>query len=257
MKTEPPQQISLSDINMSSLNPKYIALDSIQTDNSHVKEFLQNFQSEYWLDHKIKIHHSVKFTKSKFNRNRIIVVCKKDKFTNFNSVLKVVKKYNFPEKYIDMLSSEFSTCNFVIFAIEADAGVAKYKIYCETYFKGFGFGFKWTQSKCAITRYEWFKSVDNYKSLIDASGFDLYPKFLETKKITQAYSVKDENTDKRGFEFELEDAYLKDVSDDVLLLTDVDIYDKLKDLAKLPLIHFSGGVESNGDKYFNLYFMVL
>ena len=83
---------------MSSLNPKYIALDSIQTDNSHVKEFLQNFQSEYWLDHKIKIHHSVKFTKSKFNRNRIIVVCKKDKFTNFNSVLKIVKKYNFPEK---------------------------------------------------------------------------------------------------------------------------------------------------------------
>jgi hypothetical protein len=93
--------------------------------------------------------------------------------------------------------------------------------------------------------------------LIDASGFDLYPKFLETKKITQAYSVKDENTDKRGFEFELEDAYLKDVSDDVLLLTDVDIYDKLRDLAILPLIHFSGGVESNGDKYFNLYFMVL
>ena len=61
----------------------------------------------------------------------------------------------------------------------------------------------------------------------------------------------------RGFEFELEDAYLKDVSDDVLLLTDVDIYDKLRDLAILPLIHFSGGVESNGDKYFNLYFMVL
>lgn len=254
---ELPQTISLSDIDMNSLNPNYIALDSIRTSSPQVKEFLENFQSEYWLEHKIKIHHSVKVTKSKFNRNRIIVICKKDKFTNFNSVLKIVKKYNFPEKYIDKLSSEFSTCNFVIFAIEADTDVAKYKIYCETYFKGFGFGFKWTESKYAITRYEWFKSVDNYKALIDASGFNLYPKFLETKKITQAYSVKDQNTDKRGFEFELKDTYLKDVSDDVLLLTDVDICDKLKDLAKFPLIHFSGGVESNGDKYFNLYFMVL
>ena len=257
MKMELPQQISLSNIDMRSLDPKYIALDSIRTNSTHVKEFLQNFQSEFWLDHKIKIHHSVKITKTKFNRDRIIVVCKKEKFTNFNSVLKIVKKYNFPEKYIDMLSGEFSTCDFVIFAIDADTDVAKYKIYCETVLKGFGFGFKWTESKCAITKYQSIKAKENYKSFIDSSGFGLYPKFITLERINQLYSVKDENTDKRGFELELKNTYLRDISDDVLLLTDVDIRDKLRDLANLPMIHFSGGVESNGDKYFNLYFMVL
>jgi len=257
MKMELPQQVSLANIDIRSLDPKYIALDSIRTDNQYVIEFLENFQSEFWLDHKMKIHHSVKITKSNFNRDRIIVVCRKEKFTNFNSVLKIVKKYNFPEKYIDMLLSEFSTCDFIIFAIEANTNVAKYKVYCETVTKGFGYGFKWTESKCAVTRYQSIKSKDKYKSLIDSSGFGLYPKFITQERISQLYSVKDENTDKRGFEIELKNTYLKDISDDVILLTDIDIRVKLRDLARLPLIHFSGGVESNGDKYFNLYFMVL
>jgi hypothetical protein len=249
---------NLRKVDAIKLNPKYVALASIKTDNVHVKEFLSNFQSEFWIAHTIKIHQSVKVTKKTFIRDRVVVIVyKKSNFTFLHDILKLVRKYNFPENYIDKLTQEYQTCGCVMFAIEADGDNVKYKVYCETYSKGFGFGFKWTQSKCAITRYEWFKSVDNYKSWIDASGFNLYPKFLETKKITQAYSLKDQNTDKRGFEFALKDTYLKDVSNDVLLLTNVNIYDKLKDLANLPIIHFSGGLESNGDKYFNLYFVVL
>ena len=70
-------------------------------------------------------------------------------------------------------------------------------------------------------------------------------------------SVKDENTSKRGFELEFDSLYLKDISRDVSNLTHINMYDTLKDLANLPIIHFSGGLESNGDKYFNLYFVVL
>jgi hypothetical protein len=107
-----------------------------------------------------------------------------------------------------------------------------------------------------VTRYE-LRKVSEYKTLIDDSGFGLYPEFLEKTKIIRAMSVKDENSNKRGFELEFDTLYLKDISRDVSNLTHMKIYDTLKDLNNLPIIHFSGGLESNGDKYFNLYFVVL
>jgi hypothetical protein len=258
MKTEPLITNSgLGDLNLSILNPKYIALDSIRTDNAHVKEFLHNFQSDFWLTHKIKLHHSVKVTKEHLVRDRVIVfIYKKQNFTSINDVLKLVRKYNFPEKYILRLTSEYNTCNCIMFAIEADGDIVKYKVYCETPFKNFGFGFKWVESKSVVTRYD-LKPTSEYKAMIDASGFNLHPEFIEKTKINRVMSVKDENTSKRGFELEFNSLYLKDISRDVSNLTFVNIYDKLKDLANLPIIHFSGGLESNGDKYFNLYFVVL
>jgi hypothetical protein len=143
-----------------------------------------------------------------------------------------------------------------MFAIEADGDVAKYKVYCEIPFQNFGFGFKWVKSKSVVTRYD-LKPASEYKALIDASGFNLYPQFLEKTKITRAASVKDENTNKRGFELEFDSLRLNDISRDVSNLTFINIHNKLKDLSNLPIIHFSGGLESNGDKYFNLYFVVL
>jgi hypothetical protein len=258
MKTEPLITNSgLGDINLSTLNSKYLALDSVRTGNAHVKEFLRNFQSEFWQAHKIKIHHSVKVTKEHLVRDRVIVfIYKKQSFTSVNDVLKLVRKYNFPEKYVLRLMSEYKNCSCIMFAIEADGDVAKYKVYCEIPLQNFGFGFKWVESKSVVTRYD-LKPASEYKALIDASGFNLYPEFLEKTKITRAASVKDENTSKRGFELEFNSLHLKDISRDVSNLTFVNIYDKLKDLANLPIIHFSGGLESNGDKYFNLYFVVL
>jgi hypothetical protein len=248
---------SLEDINLKTLDSKYIALESIRTDNTHVKEFLSNFQSEFWQPHKIKLHHSAKVTKERLVRDRVIVfIYKKQSYTSINDVLKIVRKYNFPEKYIPRLISEYETCYCIMFAIEADGDIAKYKVYCETLAKPFGFGFKWVSDKCVVTRYD-LKPASEYKTLIDASGFNLYPEFLQKTKISRAMSVKDENTNKRGFELEFKSLYLKDISRDVSNLTYVNIYDKLKDLANLPIIHFSGGLESNGDKYFNLYFVVL
>lgn len=248
---------SLGDIDLRTLSPKYLILDSISTDNTHVKEFLQNFQSEFWQAHKIKIHHSVKVTKERLVRDRVIVfIYKKQNFTYINDVLKLVRKYDFPEKYVLRLMSEYQTCNCIMFAIEADGDIVKYKVYCETPFKNFGFGFKWVKSKSVVTKYE-LKLTSEYKAAIDASGFNLYPEFIEKTKINRVISVKDENTSKRGFELEFASLYLKDISRDVSNLTFVNIYDTLKDLANLPIIHFSGGVESNGDKYFNLYFVVL
>ena len=258
MKTEPLITNSgLGDLNLSTLNPKYIALDSIRTDNAHVKEFLHNFQSDFWLTHKIKLHHSVKVTKEHLVRDRVIVfIYKKQNFTSINDVLKLVRKYDFPEKYVLRLTSEYNTCNCIMFAIEADGDIVKYKVYCETPFKNFGFGFKWVESKSVVTRYD-LKPTSEYKAMIDASGFNLYPEFIEKTKINRVMSVKDENTSKRGFELEFDTLYLKDISRDVSNLTHMKIYDTLKDLANLPIIHFSGGLESNGDKYFNLYFVVL
>jgi len=248
---------SLSNINLKELSPKYVGLNSIRTDNAHVKEFLDNFKSEFWLEHKIKIHHSVKVTKERLVRDRVIVfIYKKQNFTSINDVLKLVRKYDFPEKYVLRLMSEYKNCSCIMFAIEADGDVAKYKVYCEIPLQNFGFGFKWVKSKSVVTRYD-LKPSSEYKALIDASGFNLYPEFLEKTEITRAASVRDENTSKRGFELEFESLYLKDISKDVSNLTFVNIYDKLKDLSNLPIIHFSGGLESNGDKYFNLYFMVL
>jgi len=248
---------SLGDIDSRMLSPKYQILDSIRTDNTHVKEFLQNFQSEFWQAHKIKIHHSVKVTKERLVRDRVLVfIYKKQNFTYVNDVLKLVRKYNFPEKYLLRLMSEYQTCNCIMFAIEADGDIVKYKVYFETPLKNFGFGFKWTKSKSVVTRYD-LKLTSEYKAAIDASGFNLYPEFLEKTKINRVISVKDENTSKRGFELEFDSLYLKDISRDVSNLTFVNIYDTLKNLANLPIIHFSGGVESNGDKYFNLYFVVL
>jgi len=258
MKTEPLITNSgLGDINLSTLNSKYIALDSVRTDNAHVKEFVHQFQNEFWQAHKIKIHHSVKVTKDRLIRDRVIVfIYKKQNFTSINDVLKLVRKYNFPEKYVLRLMSEYKNCSCIMFAIEADGDIAKYKVYCELPTQNFGFGFKWVGPKSVVTRYD-LKPASEYKALIDASGFNLYPEFLEKTKITRAASVKDENTSKRGFELEFNSLYLKDISRDVSNLTFVNIYDKLKDLANLPIIHFSGGLESNGDKYFNLYFVVL
>ena len=256
MKTE---QIisSLGNIDLRTLNPKYLILDSIRTDNTHVKEFLHNFQSEFWQAHSMKIHHSVKVTKERLVRDRVIVfIFKKQNFTYVNDVLKLVRKYGFPEKYVLRLTSEYDTCNCIMFAIEADGDIVKYKVYCETPFKNFGFGFKWIESKSVVTRYD-LKPASEYKAVIDASGFNLYPEFFEKTKIVRVLSVKDENTSKRGFELEFDSLYLKDISRDVSNLTHMKIYDKLKDLANLPIIHFSGGLESNGDKYFNLYFVVL
>jgi hypothetical protein len=74
MKTEPLlTNAGLGSINLSTLNPKYIALDSIRTDNAHVKEFLHNFQSEFWISHKMRIHHSVKVTKEHLIRDRVLI----------------------------------------------------------------------------------------------------------------------------------------------------------------------------------------
>jgi hypothetical protein len=258
MKTEPLiTNAGLGNIDLSTLNPKHIALNSVRTDNAHVKEFLRNFQSEFWLAHKIKLHHSAKITKERLVRDRVIVfIYKKQSYTSINDVIKLVRKYNFPEKYISRLTSEYETCSCIMFAIEADGDIAKYKVYFETPLKNFGFGFKWINAKSVVTRYD-LKPASEYKTLIDASGFNLYPEFLQKTKIARVMSVKDENTSKRGFELEFNSLYLKDISRDVSNLTFVNIYDKLKDLANLPIIHFSGGLESNGDKYFNLYFVVL
>jgi hypothetical protein len=248
---------SLGNINLKELSPKHIGLNSIRTDNAHVKEFLDNFKSEFWLEHRIKIHHSVKVTKEHLVRDRVIVfIYKKQNFTSINDVLKLVRKYHFPEKYVLRLMSEYKDCSCIMFAIEADGDIAKYKVYCESPLKPFGFGFKWVGSKSVVTRYD-LKPASEYKALIDASGFNLYPEFLEKTEITRAASVRDENTNKRGFEIEFESLYLKDISKDISNLTFINIYDKLKDLSNLPIIHFSGGLESNGDKYFNLYFVVL
>jgi hypothetical protein len=248
---------SLSEIDLKKLNPKNLALDSVRTDNAQVKEFLSNFQSEFWLAHRMKIHHSVKVTKEHLVRDRVIVfIYKKQSFTSINDVLKLVRKYDFPEKYVLRLMSEYKNCSCIMFAIEADGDVAKYKVYCEIPLQSFGFGFKWVKSKSVVTRYD-LKPASEYKALIDASGFNLYPQFLEKTKITRAASVKDENTSKRGFELEFDSLRLNDISRDVSNLTFINIHDKLKDLSNLPIIHFSGGLESNGDKYFNLYFVVL
>ena len=257
MKTEPLiTNAGLQDINLSTLNPKYIALNSVRTDNAHVKEFLRNFQSEFWLTHGMKIHHSAKVTKDRLVRDRVIVfIFKKQNFTYVNDVLKLVRKYGFPEKYVSRLTAEYKTCNCIMFAIEADGDIVKYKVYCETPFKPIIFGFKWIESKSVVTRYD-FKPASEARALVDASGFNLYPEFFEKNKIIRSISIKDENTSKRGFELEFDSLYLKDISRDVSNLTFVNIYDKLKDLANLPIIHFSGGLESNGDKYFNLYFVV-
>jgi hypothetical protein len=179
MKTEPLITNSgLGDINLSTLNSKYLALDSVRTGNAHVKEFLRNFQSEFWQAHKIKIHHSVKVTKEHLVRDRVIVfIYKKQSFTSVNDVLKLVRKYNFPEKYVLRLMSEYKNCSCIMFAIEADGDVAKYKVYCEIPLQNFGFGFKWVGSKSVVTRYD-LKPASEYKALIDASGFNLYPEFL-------------------------------------------------------------------------------
>jgi hypothetical protein len=248
---------SLGEIDLKKLNPKNLALDSVRSDNTHVKEFLSNFQSEFWLAHRMKIHHSVKVTKEHLVRDRVIVfIYKKQSFTSVNDVLKLVRKYDFPEKYVLRLMSEYKNCSCIMFAIEADGDIAKYKVYCEIPLQSFGFGFKWVKSKSVVTRYD-LKPASEYKALIDASGFNLYPQFLEKTKITRAASVRDENTSKRGFELEFDSLHLRDISRDVSNLTFISIHDKLKDLSNLPIIHFSGGLESNGDKYFNLYFVVL
>ena len=255
MKTEQ-IQASLGNVDLSTLNPSRLALDSIQTENAHLKEFLENFKSEFFSSHIIRIQHSVKVTRDTLIRDRVVVlVYKKRNFTQLNDILKIARKYKFPERHVARLSSEFDLCTCVMFAIEADGDKVKYKIYCEPPMRKFGFGFKWTPSSCVVSRYELYP-VDDYKTLIDSSGFGLHPEFLSKCEITKAMILRDENTTKRGFELEFKNLFFKDISRDVFNLTAVDLRDKLKDLAYYPVVHFSGGIDSTGDKYFNLYFMI-
>ena len=118
---------NLRKVDAIKLNPKYVALRSIKTDNVHVKEFLSNFQSEFWIAHTIKIHQSVKVTKKTFIRDRVVVIVyKKSNFTFLHDILKLVHKYNFPENYIDKLTQEYKTCGCVMFAIEAESACNNY-----------------------------------------------------------------------------------------------------------------------------------
>ena len=231
------------------------------TKNTKVLEFFDNFFNDtILLENVFEIEQSAKVTKNKILPDRFLIQLNKTKDVTFDKIFNIVTKYNFPKDKIDLAIEYYNRedCDVVIFGIEADNNVIRYKLYFE-YENGIKvFGIKWNELKSSITTYTQTFSV-NFKDLVSKSNFNIVPKFVVENKfnISGIYVIEDVQTNKNGFNitFNTGTLYLKDLTEDVLSLTNQDI-NILYNLKEYPLRHFTGGVENNLDKYFNLYFVV-
>jgi CTP synthase (UTP-ammonia lyase) len=244
-------------------------IDNSRVSNPHIREFLENFRQ-----FKIKgIQHSVKVTKHNVIADRIIVGINKGNIYA-NDIFKIVKKYNFPEHLLKRLGEEWAQAYMVGLSLEADGDKLRYKVYVDKGAKNASrsthksdalFAVKWNPKsplEYVVAKYSLLKKVteEAIKSEVKKSGFDLYPDFIpksiERKKLTLLYTTEDENSKRKSFDIRFNDIYLDDLTKDVLDLTNVDLYDKLRHLRLFPIRNFSGGVSDSGEKFFNLYFMV-
>ena len=231
------------------------------TKNIKVLEFFDNFFNDtILLQNVFKVEQSAKVTKNKILPDRFVIQLYKTKDVSLNKILDIVKKYNFPEDQIDIATEYYNRedCDVVLFGIEADDNTIRYKLYFEYENNAKILGIKWNNLKSTITNYIQIFSV-NFKNLVSKSNFNIVPKFVMDNKsnIAGIYIVEDTQTNKNGFNIVFNNGtlYLKDLTEDVLSLTNQDI-SILYNLKDYPLRHFTGGVENNLDKYFNLYFVI-
>ena len=227
---------------------------SIISKNFDVIEFFENFKDDVFLKQIYKIEHSAKITKDSISSDRVSFQFNKNQELNIRKILKVLRKYNFPKDKYDDIGNMYSVCSAIGFGIDISNLNPTYKIYFE--YDGYHkiLGIKWDSLKYDFTHYLQV-NTKYFMEIIKKTNFDIIPKF--NSDIIGLYYIYDEKSNKNGFDlaFETGHVFLKDLPKNVLDITTKDINKELDHLKEYPIRHFSGGVDKNGEQYFNLYFV--
>jgi hypothetical protein len=226
----------------------------ILSKNKSVVDFVDNFKDSVFLKHIYKIEHSAKVKKNAISSDRIILQFFKNKEISIRKILDILRKYNFPTEQYENIKEKYTICDSIIFSIDASISNNIYKIYFE--YESFQkiFGIKWNNEKYDITHYLQRDKKD-FIDIVKDTGFNFIPKF--NANMIGIYYIYDEKSGRKGFNFIFNngDVYLKDLPKNVLDITTKDINKELDHLKEYPIRHFSGGVDKNGEQYFNLYFV--
>jgi hypothetical protein len=231
--------------------------------NLNVIEFLENFKDDVFLNQIYKIEHSAKITKDTISSDRVSLQFNKNQELKIRKILEILRKYNFPTDKYDDVKNTYSVCSAVGFGIDiSNVGFGidisnsnpTYKIYFEYADYHKILGIKWDALKYDVTHYLQ-KDKKNFIEVIKETNFDIIPKF--NSDIIGIYYIHDENSNRNGFDltFETGDVFLKDIPKNILDITTKNIDKELSHLKEYPIRHFSGGVDKNNAKYFNLYFV--
>lgn len=222
--------------------------------NLNVIEFLENFKDDVFLNQIYKIEHSAKITKDTISSDRVSLQFNKNQELKIRKILEILRKYNFPTDKYDDVKNTYSVCSAVGFGIDISNSNPTYKIYFEYADYHKILGIKWDALKYDVTHYLQ-KDKKNFIEVIKETNFDIIPKF--NSDIIGIYYIHDENSNRNGFDltFETGDVFLKDIPKNILDITTKNIDKELSHLKEYPIRHFSGGVDKNNAKYFNLYFV--
>ena len=228
--------------------------------NSHIIDFFDRVITEdVLLKNLFKIEQSAKITENKILSDRFLLQFNKTNGITLKGILDFFEYYNFPVDRISVANEYFNRidCDVIIFGIEADNEKIRFKLYFEYFNKRKILGIKWINSKSTITHYNQLSEI-SYSDLVKKSNFNIVPKFILDKSsdIIGVYDITEEHNEKNAFNimFDNGSMYLKDLSNDVLSITKIDI-NCLSHLKWFNLRHFTGGTENN-NKYFNIYFVV-
>lgn len=222
--------------------------------NFDVIEFLENFKDDVFLNQIYKIEHSAKITKDTISSDRVSLQFNKNQELKIRKILEVLRKYNFPSDKYEDVKNTYSICSAVGFGIDISNSNPTYKIYFEYEDYHKILGIKWDALKYDVTHYLQ-KDKKKFIEIIKETNFDIIPKF--NSDIIGLYYIHDEKSSRNGFDltFETGDVFLKDIPKNILDITTKNIDKELSHLKEYPIRHFSGGVDNNKEKYFNLYFV--
>jgi len=216
--------------------------------NPYIIEFFDNVLSNSTLlENLFKIEQSAKITKDKILSDRFVLQFTKTSDIKLDTILNFYERYKFPLDRIPIAKEYFNRidCNTIILGIEADNNKIRYKLYFEYSNYNKILGIKWGDNKSELTYYnKIFKIPENT------------PKFIldRNHNIIGIYDITNENNKRNAFDFMFDSktTYLKDISKDILSITNQNI-NCLTHLKWFDLRHFTEGIDN---KYFNIYFVV-
>ena len=235
----------------------------VHSNNPAIVQFIEQFRN---FKQKILTQYSVKVTKDKVLADRVMVAIDYSKDTpvlyTVTGLLALIKQYDFPEICTNLLKRKYSDSVLNTFnvgvGIEIDEDKVRYKVYIEDSSTKNIFAIKWDAETYVITNYT-LQDKSLYEDTIFAAGYDIVPQVVTVNlaKLFHVYLTQDTiSSNKTSFNLAFNDLYLKDITSDMLNLTSVNILNEFSYLETYPIRVIAGGLDSNNEKYFTLYFTV-
>lgn len=237
-------------------------LDRIVSTDETILSFAENFRS-YEIAY---IEESSKVVDNSINSSRLNIKLYSENI-DLDDVLKILSKYNFPEKYVETIKVWFKWSIFTMFSLDKETMV--YRIYFEKPINGNCVreqrhgticSIKWDYfdpDKSIITNYYTIltKNIDFVVEEAKQCGVNSIPNFIieyfKKLPLISFYIAQDTNSKRKSISipFLNNTIYLKDIASDNLNI-------ELKKYQDKCLKHIQFGIDKDNKKFYTFYFSI-